>query len=295
VAALGGADGPGHADVVGAGGEGVVGALAEGRADGVDGRQVDDVEAHVGDRLQPARGGAEGAVGAFGGALGAGEEFVPGAVQRPLPLHQQRQWLGGGHQVPQRVSGQHLLDLRGRRRGVALLDRQRVVEQRARCRPQHRAGLAPRRPAGRPLVQLSALLQDQARVDAGGNLDRGVPPPGGDRVAPGLHRVRPAALRVRRHLRAPAVRARRQLTHADRRAAAAFGVLQDDVRGDRVVPLAEDGGGDQESLTHDRFRRAPAALHARTDVAHRDASDGPGGLHAEPPPCSIPGRRPDVG
>ncbi len=36
VSALGGADGPGHADVVGGGGEAVVAALAEGVADRVD-------------------------------------------------------------------------------------------------------------------------------------------------------------------------------------------------------------------------------------------------------------------
>jgi hypothetical protein len=49
VAAFGGADGPGAADVVGLGGGGVVFAFAEGVADGVDGRHVEDVEAHGGD------------------------------------------------------------------------------------------------------------------------------------------------------------------------------------------------------------------------------------------------------
>ncbi len=112
VAALGGADRPGHADVAGAGGEGVVGALAEGRADGVDRGEVDDVEAHRRDRLQPARGGAEGAVGLLGGALGTREELVPGAVQGAFPLHQQGQRIAGGHQLPQRVPGQHRPHLR---------------------------------------------------------------------------------------------------------------------------------------------------------------------------------------
>ncbi len=58
VAALGGADRPGDAGIAGAGDEGVVGALAEGAADRVDRRQVDDVEAHLGDRRQPLGGGA---------------------------------------------------------------------------------------------------------------------------------------------------------------------------------------------------------------------------------------------
>ena len=49
VAAFGRADGPGTAIVVGIGGGGVIGALAKGAAYGVDGRHVEDVEAHGGD------------------------------------------------------------------------------------------------------------------------------------------------------------------------------------------------------------------------------------------------------
>ena len=59
VAALGRPDRPRGADVVGARVEGVVAALAVDAADGVDRRQVDDVEAHVGHGGQPLRGGAE--------------------------------------------------------------------------------------------------------------------------------------------------------------------------------------------------------------------------------------------
>ena len=55
VAALGRADGPRAADVVGPGVEGVVAALAGGGADGVDRREVDHVEAHGGHGRQPAR------------------------------------------------------------------------------------------------------------------------------------------------------------------------------------------------------------------------------------------------
>ena len=49
----------GEPEVVGPGGQGVVRALAVGRADRVDRRQVDHVEAHRGDRGQPLRRGAE--------------------------------------------------------------------------------------------------------------------------------------------------------------------------------------------------------------------------------------------
>ena len=70
-------------------------ALAEGRADRVDRRQVDHVEAHRGDRGQPLGRGAEGArarrpAGAHLGALRAREQLVPGPEQRPLPLDVQR-------------------------------------------------------------------------------------------------------------------------------------------------------------------------------------------------------------
>ena len=61
-AAFGRADCPGAAFVVGAGDGGVVGALAEGGADGMDGRQVEDVEAHGGDLGQKEFDVGEGAV-----------------------------------------------------------------------------------------------------------------------------------------------------------------------------------------------------------------------------------------
>ncbi len=56
----------------------VVGAFAELAADGVDGRQVDDVEAHGGDAREGLFSVGEGAVRAGFGGGGAGEEFVPG-------------------------------------------------------------------------------------------------------------------------------------------------------------------------------------------------------------------------
>ena len=79
------ADGPRAAGVVGAGAERVVGALAVGDADRVDRRQVDDVEAHLGDRRQ--------ALGRAGEtALAAGEQLVPGAVAGPRAVDPQRAW-----------------------------------------------------------------------------------------------------------------------------------------------------------------------------------------------------------
>jgi hypothetical protein len=91
----------GRADRVRAAGVGllrverVVLALAGGRADGVDRGQVDDVEAHRGHRPEPFGRGAQRArppltgLGVEIGALGPGEDLVPGAVERPLALDEQ--------------------------------------------------------------------------------------------------------------------------------------------------------------------------------------------------------------
>ena len=51
-------------------------------------------------------------------------------------------------------------------------------------------------------------------------------------------------------------------------------VAQHDVGGDRVVALAEHGGGDLEGLAHDRLGRAAAAVDERADVQDGDAPDG---------------------
>src|SRR5262249_1637749 len=86
VAALLGADGPGAADVAGLGGDDVVLALAELAADGVDGRQVEDVEAQRGDVGQAGLDVLEGAVAARLRGAGAREQLVPGAVAGLLAI-----------------------------------------------------------------------------------------------------------------------------------------------------------------------------------------------------------------
>ena len=96
MAALGRSDRVRRTRIVLVGDQRVVRALAVDRADRVDRRQVDDVETHRRDGRQPLGGGGEGArLPQPGGlvelaALGAREELVPGAVQRPLPFDQPR-------------------------------------------------------------------------------------------------------------------------------------------------------------------------------------------------------------
>ena len=110
VAAVLGADRPRRAGVALGRGQGVVGALAVDLADRVDRRQVDDVEAHVGDGVEPLGRGREGAAGDLAGlgvvgrALGAREELVPAAVERARAVGVHRERALDGDQVAQRVA-----------------------------------------------------------------------------------------------------------------------------------------------------------------------------------------------
>src|SRR5260370_513412 len=81
------ADRPGAADVAGLGHRAVVLALAVGEADGVDGRQVEDVEAHLGDVRQACDDVAEGAVAAGLRRARAREHLVPAPEAPPPPVH----------------------------------------------------------------------------------------------------------------------------------------------------------------------------------------------------------------
>ncbi len=159
------ADRPRGADVVGGRGEGVVGALAVDLADGVDRRQVDDVEAHLGHGLEALGGRPEGAADDLAGlvvevgALGAREELVPAGEQRALPVDEERVGPLDGEQVAQRVGGEDPRHLLGLRRGQARLDGapgvlerlDRVLDRRAFSAGSRSTGPAPRaRAAARP-------------------------------------------------------------------------------------------------------------------------------------------------
>ena len=271
VAALGRADRPGGARVVGLRGQGVVAALAVDLADRVDRRQVDQVEAHRRDRRQPLGGLGEGArdpgaVGADVGALGPREELVPRAEQRPGPLH--RQLVGGraGHQVAHRGGVQHGVHGRRGAGGEPGRDGAAAVAQ-----PGH--GVAQRlhvgRTAGlvgdRPLQQPGALLEHEVDVHVGGDLDGGVVLPGGERVAPGLDPEGPAALAVGDHHRAVAVGAGGQQPHRRPGVLDAVRVDQDGGGRHGVVALAEDGGGHRDRLADHGLGRPASAVHHRAE------------------------------
>jgi hypothetical protein len=278
VAAFGRADGVGRPGIVLAGLEGVVGALAVDPADRVHRREVDDVEAHVRDGRQPALRRVERAappqarLRVAGGALGAREDLVPRAVQRPLALDQPRVAAAGGDVVAQRP-GPHLgADLGGGARPQACLGRAVGVAQGGDGVGQ-RGGLlgGARDLLERALQDPGAFLEHQVGVDVGLDLDRGVVVPGGIGVRPSLDAVGPHAGAVGADGRGPVVEPGAQQGHRDQ-GLGAGGVGEDHGRVDRVVPLPEHRRGDVELLLDDGLGRERAAVDVGCHVQHGDAS-----------------------
>ena len=223
---VGRADGPGRAGIAGAGHERVVRALACCRADRVHRRQVDDVEAHVGDRVQPPRGGAQRP--GLGLApvrrvehrsFGAREELIPGAVQRALPVHDQR--VAAPSVVSRSRSGNarlrraHLLASARLRAGPAAAARRPVARRprqsgsswrswpaclRGRQRPGRRGSAPPpRSSSSAPSASISSTSWPIGTLISASWRQRA------DRIAPGLDREVPQALAVGRDFGAVAV------------------------------------------------------------------------------------------
>ena len=158
VAALGAADGPGAARIAGPGGQRVVRALARGAADGMDGRQVDDVEAHAPDLGEPLDAVGEGAVAAGDPALGAREQLVPGREggRRPVHHHLELPVVAGAgpgrgwtRAITWRSSGSRSTSRRRSLRGRGLEPLERAAP--ARPRPRSPRGLRARARASRRL------------------------------------------------------------------------------------------------------------------------------------------------
>jgi hypothetical protein len=253
-------------------------ALAVDLADRVHGRQVDHVEAHVGDRRQPLGGGGERAVGgpvADHRALGAGEELVPGAVERPRPVDPHLVARAAGDQLAHRVVVQHLLQ-RGRegRRdpGGELL---RPVAQRGGGGADGVAVLL-RALLGHPVEQPRALLEVVGEVLgalAGGDLHLDGVVPGGQRVAPRLDAEAPPPLAVGGDDGEPPVGLLAVALHADERHVARAAVRRGPghVGGDGVVALAEHGGGDRQLLADHGARGERPAGHDGGDIGDAEA------------------------
>ena len=296
-----GADGPRGAGVVRAGRQRVVRALAVDLADRVDRRQVDDVEAHLGDGVEPLGGGGEGArpprpaLLVVRRPLRAGEQLVPGADQGALAVDVQRERVGRAQQVAQRVvvrAASHVGAGQGGqprrapgRRGVGARGR-RGLE------PAAGRGLGRRARCG-ALQHQDALGQHQLDVDLRLDLDLRRVPPGGVGVRPRLDPEGPGARLVRRHPCGVAVGlvAAGRLQPGERPGAAAR-ALEHDAGAQRVMTLAEDGRRDLQGLPDDGFHGVAAPLDDGADFGDGNAFDhcseptgGRGGVAPSLRPC----------
>ncbi len=286
VAALVGADRPRRPGVALLGHEGVVGALAVDLADRVDRREVQHVEAHRGDRVEPLGRGAEAArddlagVAVDIGPLAAGEELVPGAVERAGTVDVQLVRALGRDEVAQRVALEDVVDRARDGRGVAhvgrtagVLHRLDGVLDRATVVAACAAACLRREVLQHPLEQQHALGEHQLDVHADRDLDLRGMAPGGDRVGPSLDRERPRALAVRSDLGPPQVGDLGVLGHAHPRPALAVGVREHHVSAQLVVALAEDQGGHLERLTHHSLGGVAAEVDHRGDVHDGNSSN----------------------
>jgi len=287
VAAVLVADGPGGAGVARLGREPVVPPLAEARPDGVDGREVDHVEAHGREVGQPLHRVAEGAVPAGHPPLGAGEQLVPGGEAGPGPIHHHLQLpVVARGRAPVRVGLHQPGDLVVKQEGRAPPRGGEPLELlQGRLQP---APVAPGHPVqapaqeGRPLEHLAGDLhpRGQALPEVVG------PAPVG--VREGLDRVEVARVLLQREARLPAIVAQGRHGHLAPGGVLHRAVAQD--RGQGLVPFAEDVGRDPEALAHLALHGEPAALELRlhppdpdrAGVAPGRAARGRAGGHRAP-------------
>ncbi len=202
VAAGGVADRPRGAGIAGRGGQRVVGALAVGEPDRVDRRQVDDVEAELGqprqlrlDTAQP--------------APGAREHLIPGAEPGPQPVDLDRLRLVQGDPA---VALLH----RARRRAQLLAQRDVVLgaggdggvlellRRRARSAPGWRRGGPGALGGGLQQDDRPRTARRERSCWPAATLRCELVAPGAEHVGPGLDRVLPAPWTVDRELARPA-------------------------------------------------------------------------------------------
>jgi hypothetical protein len=243
-------------------------------ADGVDRRQVDDVEVHGRDAVELLGRRDERAVhraaGLVAPAGGAGEELVPGAELRAHAVDVDLHGTTAGDQLadrPLRHDRVHGREQGGRDPGV---QRQRGVAQRVgraeeqvAVRALGRAAAHPLQQAGADLQVVGELLGGLARVELLGD---GVAPRGPG-IAPRVDAERPQPLLVGGDDGLEAVGAQPRLLHADVvGGGAAADLAPHDVGGDGVVPLAPDRGPDRDDLADDGLARMPPVADRWRDV-----------------------------
>ena len=256
------ADRPRAARIAGAGHEGVVAALAVGHADRVDGREVEDVEAELGQLRELLLHAAE-------AAPRAREELIPRAEAREHAVD-----------VDLQRPGQlgHL-----RARGVALDDRRQagiepggdvaaVLERSGHALHGRAVGAAG--VAGRLAQQQRALERLAGQVGlAGLDLARHLVAPAGEHGDPRLDRPLPGTGGVDRELTRPAHALMMGVDRGHRRLGEAP-VARPPVAHDRpqgLVSVAEDVGRDRDGVADRALHRPAPALDRRGDELDADS------------------------
>ena len=277
VPALGGADRVRRAGIVGAGGERVVAALAVLAPDRVDRREVQDVEAEVGDRRDLL-------LDRLQAAPRAREQLVPGAEPGAHAVDVERE--AGGQ--PRRA-----VALAGPRDRVEEVRRERRLGPGARLERVERA-----LDRGAVLAGLGALggvleqhdaLGELARevVLAGGVLALQLVAPGAEQVAPRLDVPLPAARRLHGELAFPedAVDVGVDRVHRHLEPAAGARRLVADDGAQHLVAVAEDVGRHPDRVADAALGRVASAVHRRCRVVDPDPRrrfGSLGGGHSQP-------------
>ena len=296
VAAFRGPDGPGTAWVFGTGGYGVVGAFAVGEADRVYGRQVQDVEAHGGDVGQERFDIGEGAVARGIGGCRAGEELVPTGEAGALAVDPEAQLLGFGGKAEVGIAVDEGFDL-GRER--VLVEGELFRRQRAQGGSNgfDAFGVGGLRffstggsPGGGLVEELRADLKGQGNVlrrevapggvggiGLGGEALLEVVAPGVEVVHPGLDGVCPGTELVDGEAGGPHVVDQRG--HGRGAPGRLALVLVEQARGDVVVAVREDGGGDRYLVAYEPACGVTAAIDLRLDGFDEDSLTAFFGFH----------------
>jgi len=220
----------------------------------VNGGEVEDVEAHGGDALDPFHRRAERPGHPATGLLveirplRPREHLVPAARLREAPVDLQRVGHRGRDHVAQRVGGQHPDHVLGQPGGEAVSRVARGVPKDRRRGPQHGSGVVGQLAVGGAGEEPRSLRQHQFDVHPGVDLDRGVVHPRGVGVGPALDPEPPQARGVGAEPCLVAVKALRHVLHGGPGMVASVGGDEDGRGRDGVVAFPEHGGPDGERL-----------------------------------------------
>ena len=268
VAAVEAPDGPGASRVAGTRGQRIVRALARGAADRVDRGQVHDVEAHAGDLGQSLDHVGECPVAPRRQPLGAREQLVPGGEARLDPVGHHRQLAVEARQIAPLLRPGHRL-FESRLEQHVELCRLVVGAGQPVERGLEEGGIGAVGALARAPDQLGALGDLAGQV----GLARRRPAahllhPRSEDVGPGLDRVPVARIDEEGERSGPRVIVRgleRRLAPVGVRLGAVA-----DHRGEPLMPLLQDVGGDLEPVAHLALDREAPAVHRGTNALDQD-------------------------